>query len=508
MRYRALTIALVLMLAPLSAYAQPGIPHQFYGTAKYTNGSNITSGNVIVKIGTTQVASEPITSGKYGYNPNLLFVTDTNNNRVGSTLKFFIDTVDTGTTAVFANGGYTELNLTTAVPSDTVSGNGSNVSLSSVTAGEADMPTGATKVVLTDSTVLDFSSSKVSQTSANVTVGGNVVALTQAVTLQSGVSGSPVVLTNSNLGTVSASIPDGTKIQGPSGWDGKVAPPVVGTSSGTAPAGFSVGSTVISVGSSAGTLVFDNPVTLLLSGVTGAVGYKPAGSDTWLQITNTCGGTYTTPTAPTFPGECAISNGTDTKIVTYHFTSFGSLTANPTPVPSGGGGGGGGGGSTSSTPTTSTTTTVTTTPIVTTISTPQVTSTQGQVLGAATYNFTKALAVGSRGADITALQQFLLDNKFYTGPVTGYFGQLTRTAVVAFQKARGIAQAGNVGPQTRAALNKGVIATTVETTSNTTQMASVVSSLSTVQVNAIIGLLEAFGADAATIAKVRTALGR
>ena len=33
------------------------------------------------------------------------------------------------------------------------------------------MPTGATKVVLTDSTVLDFSSSKVSQTSAECDSG-------------------------------------------------------------------------------------------------------------------------------------------------------------------------------------------------------------------------------------------------------------------------------------------------------------------------------------------------
>ena len=226
--------------------------------------------------------------------------------------------------------------------------------------------------------------------------------------------------------------PDGTKIQGPAGWDGKMTPPVAGTSSGTAPAGFSVGSTVISIGSSAGTLVFDNPVTLLLTGVTGAVGYKPAGSDTWLQITNTCGGSYASPTSPTYPGECAISNGTDTKIVTYHFTSFGSLTANPTPVPSGGGGGGGGGGGSASA--------ISVVPI-TTITSPAVTPTtsvaQGQVLGAATYNFTKALAVGSRGADVTALQQFLSSTAFYSGPVTGYFGQLTKTAVMVFSESTG-----------------------------------------------------------------------
>ncbi|PIP66802.1 MAG: hypothetical protein COW93_03715, partial [Parcubacteria group bacterium CG22_combo_CG10-13_8_21_14_all_41_9] len=144
---------------------------------------------------------------------------------------------------------------------------------------------------------------------------------------------------------ISASVPDGTKIQGPSGWDGKIAPPVSETPSGTAPAGFSVGSTVISIGSSGGTLVFDKPVTILLPGVAGTVGYKPSGSNTWVQITNVCGGgSYSTPTAPTAPGECVINNGIDTKIVTYHFTSFGSLNVvvtppTPAPVSSRGGGG-------------------------------------------------------------------------------------------------------------------------------------------------------------------------
>src|SRR5205807_793643 len=40
-----------------------------------------------------------------------------------------------------------------------------------------------------------------------------------------------------------------------------------------------------------------------------------------------------TPTAPAFHGECAISNGTDTKIVTYHFTDWAQLSANPSSPP-------------------------------------------------------------------------------------------------------------------------------------------------------------------------------
>ncbi|MDO8552223.1 MAG: hypothetical protein Q7S01_01685 [bacterium] len=326
-------------LIPVIAFAQgPGIPHKFFGTATYTNGSNITSGSVIVKIGTTQVASESISSGKYGYNPDLLFVTDPDNNRTGSILKFFIDSVDTGATAVFANGEHTELNFTTAVPSDTVFGNGADVSVTSAGAGSVSLPAGATNVVLNDTTVMNLSSG----------LSG------RAVTLNSGVSGTPIVLTNSALSSVSASFPDGTKITGPSGWDGKVTPPVSGTpSGGSAPAGYSVGSTVVSVGSPDGTLTFDKPVTLVLTGVTGAVGYRPSGSDTWVRITNVCASPYATPGNPPANSECSISDGTNTKIVTYHFTSFGSLAANPAPAPAPApsGGGGGGGGTTNTTPT-------------------------------------------------------------------------------------------------------------------------------------------------------------
>jgi hypothetical protein len=75
--------------------------------------------------------------------------------------------------------------------------------------------------------------------------------------------------------------------------------------------------------------------------------------------------------------------------------------------------------------------------------------------GATPYNFTEFLSVGSQDAQVTALQQRLAADGFYSGPVTGYFGTLTETAVKAFQKAHGIKQAGYVGPSTRAALNAG-----------------------------------------------------
>lgn len=73
---------------------------------------------------------------------------------------------------------------------------------------------------------------------------------------------------------------------------------------------------------------------------------------------------------------------------------------------------------------------------------------------AASYMFTKTIAVGSRGAAVSALQSKLKALGFYTGAVTGYFGPMTAASVKKFQKANGLSQVGSVGPGTRAVLNK------------------------------------------------------
>ena len=71
--------------------------------------------------------------------------------------------------------------------------------------------------------------------------------------------------------------------------------------------------------------------------------------------------------------------------------------------------------------------------------------------------FERNLTVGSRGADVTALQTAVGIN-----PTTGYFGQLTKAAVKAYQTAHSISPvSGYVGPLTRSVLNAG--GTTVPT---------------------------------------------
>ena len=357
-----------------------------------------------------------------------------------------------------------------------------------------DLPSGVTNVVLDDSTVLDLSNATTSMSTTDVSVGDQTVTLTQAVTLNSGTPGTPVVLTNSSLPDVTVDIPDGTEIKGPVGWDGTVAPPTTGDSSGTAPSGFTVGNTV-DVGSKSVVLSLGSAVKIVLAGVTGTVGYKPTGSSNWVTITTKCNSAtdYSNISAP---GECYFPDGSNTIVWTYHFTTFGGLTPIPAPVSSGGSGSGGGGsisfvGGGSGTPNPLPGAIAVNTEAVTTT-----TTNQGQVLGAAVYNFAKDLTIGSRGVDVTALQQFLIDNGFsIPAGATGYFGAQTKAAAVAFQKARGISQTGYVGSLTRAELNKGVVATT-ET-----------SKLNTSQASAVIGFLQAFGADASIIANVKAALG-
>ncbi len=85
---------------------------------------------------------------------------------------------------------------------------------------------------------------------------------------------------------------------------------------------------------------------------------------------------------------------------------------------------------------------------------------------AAGDTFTKTLKKNSRGAEVTALQTLLASKGFLTVSPTGYFGNLTVAAVKAYQASKNLAQVGQVGPATRAALNAE--GTTVATVPGTT----------------------------------------
>ncbi len=71
------------------------------------------------------------------------------------------------------------------------------------------------------------------------------------------------------------------------------------------------------------------------------------------------------------------------------------------------------------------------------------------------YVFKKYLNVGSRGVEVKQLQQTLKDLGYFTYPtITGFYGAITKAAVVKFQKERNLKPfPGWVGPATRKALN-------------------------------------------------------
>lgn len=98
-------------------------------------------------------------------------------------------------------------------------------------------------------------------------------------------------------------------------------------------------------------------------------------------------------------------------------------------------------------------------------------STVATVASAQTVAFNMNLKLGSRGADVVALQSFLESKGLLTMPAgvaKGYFGALTKSAVVAYQISKGVTPAsGYFGPLTRAVANADGAVVTNPTTPTT-----------------------------------------
>lgn len=62
------------------------------------------------------------------------------------------------------------------------------------------------------------------------------------------------------------------------------------------------------------------------------------------------------------------------------------------------------------------------------------------------------IGTGSSGDEVRRIQQILQGQGYNVGPVDGLYGPQTQSAVVAFQKTKGLMPDGIVGPLTWAAL--------------------------------------------------------
>ena len=179
-------------------------------------------------------------------------------------------------------------------------------------------------VLVTDET-LDVSNNVITfDTPTTETIGEITIELTQEVTLIADDS-NVITLKNTDLEIVTVEIPDKTTIFAPAEWDQTISPPTEVATSGTVSSGYDIPTISIQIGSPDVVLVFDSAVTIILEGTTGQTAYKLSGTDNWLLISG-CTGTYDNPDDPSVNGECSISDGTNTKILTYHFTEFAELT--------------------------------------------------------------------------------------------------------------------------------------------------------------------------------------
>lgn len=185
------------------------------------------------------------------------------------------------------------------------------------------------EVILDNNSTFDVSASVKTVDETTESIGGVEVDLTKEVEFIA-TAGDTVKLINTALPTVTVEIPDETVVSGPTNWDNTITPPKSISTTGTITGNFLTPTSAILVGSPDVILIFDSPVTLLLTGVTSTTAYKTPGSTAWIIISG-CTGTYDAPNNPPANGECSISNGIDTKILTFHFTEFTGLS---TPAPS------------------------------------------------------------------------------------------------------------------------------------------------------------------------------
>jgi RHS repeat-associated protein len=192
---------------------------------------------------------------------------------------------------------------------------------------------------LNNSTTLDLSAGLIPQTPIDVNAEGTIMTVAKSIILHTATTGDPVVISNSDLTGVNLTIPDGTNIQGPTLWDGNIIPPKTSTIS-TSSSGFQLAGRVIEVGSPGNILVMDKPAIITISDSTGPVAYQTADATAWIALP-TCDGTYENPTPPSSPNACSLGNNTSTKIVTYHFSTFGVNPLTVKVLVVGGGGGGG-----------------------------------------------------------------------------------------------------------------------------------------------------------------------
>lgn len=84
-------------------------------------------------------------------------------------------------------------------------------------------------------------------------------------------------------------------------------------------------------------------------------------------------------------------------------------------------------------------------------------------------------SMGSYGKEVRAIQERLKERGLFHANVTGYYGEITRKAVLAFQRQQGISQTGTAGPITLKALGISIGEKPASTQANIDLLARIIS---------------------------------
>jgi len=87
-------------------------------------------------------------------------------------------------------------------------------------------------------------------------------------------------------------------------------------------------------------------------------------------------------------------------------------------------------------------------------------------------NTSVTVSVGSKNDTVKKLQQMLKSLGYYNGGITGSFGNKTKDAVMAFQKAKGLYADGIAGTKTLAAINADYASGTTSSSSGTVSVSA------------------------------------
>ncbi len=444
--------------------------------------------------------------------------TGTTGNRGINIFKAANVTLDSVTVSNNTKNGIVVNGSTVTVNNIVTSGNGweaIDVDLGSGVTTQATLTVNGTSVHGESKAAIRIDDTSKTPTPTVIDTNSQYIASTTSTLTDYFLSTKNIKITTDNQQTVagvSVAIPAGTIIKGDATWDGIISAPTATTTTVNLSGFNTTVAAAIAVGSSDSDLTFDKAVKLTFAGQAGKrVGwYDHAG--TFTEITTTCSADSQAAGDALAAGtSCKIDSGSDLVVWTKHFSTFVAYTAVTASISNGSGGSGGSAGGSGSS---SGSGTASSGPIASTASSTVTSSTQatssttvetgGEVLGAEAFQFAHNLTIGSTVADVLELQKVLTAEGFLDAKYdTGYFGGLTKAAVVKYQKAHRISPtSGYVGPLTRAELNKGSQQTTPTTTGSTTQ------TLTDVQISSILNLLSSFGADQATIQNVAHALGK